>query len=117
MGETGHPNPYDLLGFQECADPELVLRRAGLAGQYTIYQGGMALSIAYRTKSWVLIAQGQQNVAEDMRSQYFGIRVAQWVRLRHMRSGKIVLFMNHHGPLPINSGGVCGGLATAYNLL
>merc|ERR1719343_1242821 len=28
-----------------------------------------------------------------------------------------MLFVNHHGPLPISSGGVCGGAAVAYNIL
>jgi len=37
--------------------------------------------------------------------------------LRHVASKKYALFINHHGPLGKNSGGKCGGGATAHNLL
>mmetsp|Transcript_117050 Transcript_117050/g.335820 ORF Transcript_117050/g.335820 Transcript_117050/m.335820 type:complete len:121 (-) Transcript_117050:171-533(-) len=39
-----------------------------------------------------------------------------WVRIQHRQTGQTVLFINHHGPLPLNSGGRCGGEATAFNL-
>merc|ERR1712048_682991 len=39
------------------------------------------------------------------------------VRLQHKQTGKTMFVMNHHGPLPIPSGGKCGGKATAYNML
>jgi len=39
------------------------------------------------------------------------------VRLRHRQSRKTLFIVNHHGPLPIPTGGICGGRATAYNIL
>merc|ERR1711862_504516 len=31
--------------------------------------------------------------------------------------GRTVFFANHHGPLPVNTGGLCGGRATALNIV
>lgn len=39
------------------------------------------------------------------------------MRLQHKSSDMTLFFMNHHGPLSVNSGGACGGKATAHNLL
>merc|ERR1712083_436168 len=39
------------------------------------------------------------------------------MRLQHVASGKVLLFLNHHGPTPVNSGGLCGGSSTAFKLL
>merc|ERR1711879_1014726 len=40
-----------------------------------------------------------------------------WLRLRHKKTKETIFFMNHHGPLPLSSGGEWGAPATAYNLL
>mmetsp|Transcript_103838 Transcript_103838/g.278953 ORF Transcript_103838/g.278953 Transcript_103838/m.278953 type:complete len:121 (-) Transcript_103838:117-479(-) len=40
-----------------------------------------------------------------------------WARLQHHETGQVVFFLNHHGPLPVDTGGMCGGEATAFNLL
>lgn len=40
-----------------------------------------------------------------------------WVRLQHVTTKQVVFFINHHGPLPVQSGGRCGGEATAFNIL
>jgi len=39
------------------------------------------------------------------------------LRLKHKSSHQTLFFVNHHGPLSINSGGLCGGQATAHNLI
>jgi endonuclease/exonuclease/phosphatase family metal-dependent hydrolase len=116
--QAGMPEPYDIMGFQECEDPFLVIGHAGLSNEYEIIKDtsskSAALCIAVRRGSWAILARGLATVAED---QKYGLRQAQWVRLRHMASGKTVFFVNHHGPLPMNSGGICGGYATAHRLL
>lgn len=117
IAAAGRPQPFDLLGFQECEDPQRVLSDAGLIDKYTHFQGSRAICIAYYEPIWELLAQGQEAVAEDEQAQYYGKRSVQWVRLAHRISGKVVFFANHHGPLNINSGGLCGGRATANNLL
>jgi len=94
-----------------------VLRDAGLLEQYFISVGANELCVAFRKSGWTLLAQGEEIVAEDLPGQYFGKRGAQWLRLVHKRTGKIVFFMNHHGPLAVNSGGICGGRATAHQLM
>jgi hypothetical protein len=114
--------PFDLMGFQECEDPGLVLRDAGLRDNYTFlsHRPPLAICIAFRTAAWTLLDHGHDDVAEDgdwIRGLNFGSRAAMWVRLRHAASNRSMFFMNHHGPLPINSGGLCGGSATGLNLL
>jgi len=109
--------PYDLMGFQECEDITAVLRGAGLFEQFGAFAGDGsatgAICMAYRRASWLLLSHGMSHVAEDN----LGKRAAQWMRLSHAATGKTVFFMNHHGPLPVNTGGRCGGPATAFNLL
>lgn len=122
IDDSGRTTPYDVMAFQECEDAEWVLERAGLIAEYVSFSGlgtkTTAICMAFRKASWELLAHGSGLVAEDARGpQYFGKRAAQWARLRHMITGKILFFMNHHGPLPVNSGGSCGGLGTVYNLL
>jgi len=51
-----------------------------------------------------------------MGSHYYGKRGAVWIRLKHVESGRNMLFVNHHGPLEVNSGGQCGGESIANNL-
>jgi len=116
ISQAGHP-PFDFVGFQECEDPSRVMTDAGLAADYKMHQGEHAICLGYRHAAWKLIGHGQEDVAEDQPLQYFGRRSAQWMRLRHNETGKFVLFVNHHGPLPLNSGGVCGGAATAHKIL
>lgn len=109
--------PFDVMGFQECDDVKRVLRDAGLSNEFDAIDGGHAISLAWRKTQWQLLTSGVEDVNEDQRSQYYGRRAAQWVRLRHLQTGKTLFFVNHHGPLPVNSGGSCTGAATAYNLL
>lgn len=106
----------DMMGFQECEDPARVLREAGLTEKYNIFPGDgsktSAICMAYHKERWFLLGQGMEVVASDD----LGGRSVQWMRLKH-GSGLTAFFMNHHGPLPVNSGGKCGGPATAFNML
>jgi endonuclease/exonuclease/phosphatase family metal-dependent hydrolase len=114
-------DPFDLMGFQECENPEWVLSDAGLKDKYEFfYIHSRSTCVAFRSSAWTLLERGHEDVAEDgdwIRNLNFGRRAAAWLRLRHTASGRIIFFMNHHGPLPINTGGLCGGSATAFNLL
>lgn len=108
---------FDVMGFQECEDPKKVLGPPGLLGEYEAIQGVHAICMAYRTAVWSLLEKGEDDVAEDMRTEFYGKRGTQWMRLQHKDTGRTLFFMNHHGPLSVNSGGLCGGQATAHNLL
>jgi endonuclease/exonuclease/phosphatase family metal-dependent hydrolase len=111
---------FDVMGFQECQDPRLVLADAALLPYYQFFLGPHSTCVAFRNGTWALLGRGDREVAEDgtwIKNQYYGRRSGQWLRLRHLTSGRILFFVNHHGPLPVNSGGTCGGVATAYNLL
>eukprot|EP00419_Tripos_fusus_P000428 CAMPEP_0172676786 /NCGR_PEP_ID=MMETSP1074-20121228/14220_1 /TAXON_ID=2916 /ORGANISM="Ceratium fusus, Strain PA161109" /LENGTH=588 /DNA_ID=CAMNT_0013494521 /DNA_START=30 /DNA_END=1796 /DNA_ORIENTATION=- len=105
--------PYDLIGFQECNDERWLLDQSGMAVEYAIFRD-KGSCFAYRKRNFDLITRGVNYVADDAK---YGMRPAQWMRLRHQATGKGVFFINHHGPLPIDSGGMCGGRAHAFNLL
>lgn len=107
---------FDAMAFQECMDLQYVMEMAGMADEYTVFDGEQEICMAYKTASWSLESRGQDSVAEDAPSSYWRKRDVQFLRLRHLETGKGLVFMNHHGPLPISSGGVCGGQATAYNI-
>jgi len=110
--------PFDFMAFQECEQAVLVLQDAGLADWYDFEHASRHICVAYRTSVWRRLSYGVQDVAEDMQAQYYGKRSAQWMRLQHKEhNGTFVFLMNHHGPLPVDTGGVCGGMATAFNLL
>lgn len=111
------PQPFDMMGFQECGDIGRVLGYDRMRNDYEAFQGPNGVCMAYRKAGWSLLSQGDTEVAEDSRLQYYGRRSAQWMRLKHTGSGKIIFFMNHHGPLPVDSGGMCGGRSTAINLM
>jgi len=109
--------PFDFMGFQECEDIHRVLGDAGLDGEFEAMPGPHAMCMAYRKSTWQKIADDSQNVGEDRWDQWYGQRAAMWVRLQHLQTGQVVFFINHHGPLPVDTGGMCGGEATAFNLL
>mmetsp|Transcript_90642 Transcript_90642/g.252089 ORF Transcript_90642/g.252089 Transcript_90642/m.252089 type:complete len:759 (+) Transcript_90642:86-2362(+) len=109
--------PFDVMGFQECGDAHRVLADAGLDAAYGIVDKGHGLAMAYNKSAWEELGAGSRLVAEDRQDEYYGTRAVSWARLRHASSGTTVLFLNHHGPLPIDSGGRCGPQATAYGLL
>jgi len=122
-----HSEPLDFIGFQEFYDPWFGLTRPGadassLLDAYTFIRGEVGgpvgTIIGFRKAAWSLISRGQQFVGEDRKGPlYFGKRIILWARLVHHATGKTVFFANHHGPLPLNTGGVCGCAVTASNLL
>lgn len=83
----------------------------------TAIPGPHAMCLAYRQSAWSLLSNGTRNVGEDRWDQWYGTRAGMWVRLQHKETGQGVIFVNHHGPLPVDTGGMCGGEATAFNLL
>jgi len=114
---TGEKVPYDVMGLQECEDPAKVFGPAGLSDEYEAFNTSKATCMAYRNSTWTLLEGGEDEVAMDMRTEYYGHRSAQWMRLEHKATGMKLLFVNHHGPLSVNSGGACGGKSTAHNLI
>jgi len=109
--------PFDILGFQECDDPWRVLNDGGLGSSYDVVSGHHATAIAYNKSKWSRVDSGLAEVAEDRPEQHWGRREVGWARLRSKVDGKVVFVVNHHGPLPVNTGGICGGEATAYQIL
>jgi len=107
---------YDLMGFQEADDVYRVLRDSGLQGRYGVLAGS-GMGLAYEKSRWQLLSHKMVAVGEDRREQWYGRRNVLFGRIRHRASGKTVFFGTHHGPLPVNTGGLCGGRATAYNIL
>lgn len=110
--------PFDLMAFQECPDVNRVLHDAQIAGDFYGYNPAQAIAVAWNRHNWRELGKGYVDVAEDSHLQWYGVRSAVWARLQHKTTGKIVLFVNHHGPLPTHRpGGICGPEATAYNIL
>eukprot|EP00927_Polykrikos_kofoidii_P075418 TRINITY_DN71601_c0_g1_i1.p1 TRINITY_DN71601_c0_g1~~TRINITY_DN71601_c0_g1_i1.p1 ORF type:complete len:595 (-),score=91.53 TRINITY_DN71601_c0_g1_i1:63-1688(-) len=109
--------PFDVIGFQECEDFEKVMGPVGLSGEYQSYLSNHSTCIAYRKAAWTLLGHGDGDVAEDQPTEYYGTRGTQWIRLAHRHSDATLLFLNHHGPLAVNSGGQCGGATTAHKLM
>ena len=108
--------PFDIMGFQECDDINRVLHDSNLAGKYTTINGGYAVGLMYNN-NWIELNKQSIPVAEDSRAQYFGKRIISFVRLQHRITKHTLFFINHHGPLPVNSGGLCGSESVAYNIL
>jgi len=106
----------DLLGCQECDDLWRVLHEGGVEATYDIVPGPCAIAMAYKKADWDLLDQGYATVATDEPHQFFSKRGVQWMRVRHRSCGAVVFFMNHHGPLRVNSGGRDGGPRTAARI-
>jgi len=117
INQTVAAKGIDVMGFQECNNIVWLLHMTGLATSYTGIQGPEGVCIAFKRTDWTRVEQGDAVVGEDARAEYWGRRVAHWVRLVHRVSGKPLFVMNHHGPLPIGSGGVCGPERTVRRLL
>merc|ERR1719210_2576539 len=109
--------PFDVMAFQECIDVNWILLKAGMSEEYEGRQGLEEVCIAWKKTAWQSITDGFGYVSEDFESEYWRRRGAQWVRLQHIASKQNLLFLNHHGPLPLHTGGSCGGKGTAINLL
>ncbi|CAK0900020.1 unnamed protein product, partial [Prorocentrum cordatum] len=120
VAASGNHTPYDLMAFQECENIDWVLGDAGLSDSYEYSEVFSSICVAWRNKTWRRLDSGYDAVATDggwVRNNKWGDRYVSWVRLEHRETGDKVFFANHHGPLPLNSGGEAGGLATAHNLL
>jgi len=107
----------DVMGLQECNDVTRVMIEGGFSANYTAVQGPHALAVAFKTTRWELAGEGSEVVAVDQAEQFFSSRSVMWVRLIHKASKKVVFFVNHHGPLRINSGGRHGGPVTAEKIV
>mmetsp|Transcript_48000 Transcript_48000/g.103416 ORF Transcript_48000/g.103416 Transcript_48000/m.103416 type:complete len:185 (+) Transcript_48000:1-555(+) len=105
------------MGFQECEDVRWVVGDAGLLNDFETLTGPHAMCMAYRKTAWRMLENSQQDVGEDRWDQWYGTRGGMWARMQNYQTGQIVFFMNHHGPLPVGTGGMCGGEATAFNIL
>eukprot|EP00928_Gymnodinium_smaydae_P015676 TRINITY_DN15804_c0_g2_i1.p1 TRINITY_DN15804_c0_g2~~TRINITY_DN15804_c0_g2_i1.p1 ORF type:complete len:547 (+),score=71.76 TRINITY_DN15804_c0_g2_i1:78-1718(+) len=92
-------------------------RGLGLLKDYAVFLGSHAICMGYAKSRWTLIDRGEADVSEDMPTQTYGTRGAQWMRLKSKKSNQYAFFVNHHGPLSVNSGGICGGHVTANNLV
>lgn len=117
IAESSKTQVYDVMAFQECENLTWVLTDAGMQDKYTFFPGDNGLCQVWRSETWELDSQGQDPVAEDGKAQYYGIRDVQWSRLIHKTTRQPLLFLNHHGPLPMGTGGACGEVATAGNIL
>jgi len=117
IARGGKGKPYDFMGFQECDDVARVLADAGLQGSHAGIAGGHAVAIAYRRAAWTKLDDGMDEVGEDRADQWWGTRGAQWARFKHASNGRTVFVVNHHGPLPVGTGGRCGPQATAWRIL
>lgn len=104
----------DFVGFQECDNIHWILSDTNLADHFESYDAGMAVAIAWRKSTWEKIFTGKTDVSEDRKEQWYGRRVAAWGRFNNKINGQKVFFINHHGPLPVNTGGLCGGQSHAY---
>jgi len=110
--------PYDIMGFQECEDVQRVLRDSGLQSSHGVAVAAgkpLNMAIAYKRSAWRSLGAGNNYVARD-RPGLYGDRGVNWARLQHIRTGKVVLFVNHHGPLPVDTGGETGPEQTANNI-
>jgi hypothetical protein len=108
--------PFDLAGFQECDDPNWIMGDAGMSRNDYDYVRWGSNTLVFHSGRFEKLAAGEDKFAQDF-GRFNYQRGAHWARLQERETGNIIFVMNHHGPLPVNSGGICGGEATAYNML
>eukprot|EP00928_Gymnodinium_smaydae_P028891 TRINITY_DN2190_c0_g2_i1.p1 TRINITY_DN2190_c0_g2~~TRINITY_DN2190_c0_g2_i1.p1 ORF type:complete len:438 (-),score=70.40 TRINITY_DN2190_c0_g2_i1:361-1575(-) len=114
--QAAQDEPFDVAAFQECDDSRRIMGDARMNESEYDYVRWGSNTLAFRSSRWEKLTYGKgEFVAEDENRRWK--RGAHWVRLKEKSSGRGLFVLNHHGPLPVNSGGVCGGEATAYNLL
>jgi len=115
--EAAGDEPFDVAAFQECDDPRWIMGDAQMSEQQYSYVRWGSNTLAYRKTRWSRLADGVTRTSEDRWDQWYGRRGVHWVRLAEKSSNRTLFVMNHHGPLPVNTGGKCGAEATAYNML
>lgn len=114
--KTNSP-PYDVMGFQECESKHTLMHPLGLDKEFTSFDANHAICQSFRKDAWDLLKHGETDVAEDQLTEYYGTRGTVWMRIKHKGTGATLFFVNHHGPLSVNSGGLCGGESVAHNIL
>jgi hypothetical protein len=119
---SADPYMYDAISMQECKEPDGMLQKLGPdADKYGVVAEGGSLCTLYRKDLWTLQAHGVEAVAVDQvgveESAGTGNRSVQWLRLENSETGRSFFCMNYHGPLPLNSGGGCGGEITAQRII
>jgi len=109
--------PFDIAGFQECDDSKRIMGESGMSEDDYDYARWGSNTLAFNKNRFEKLASGDgEYVGQDF-GRFSYRRGAHWVRLNEKATGNKLFVMNHHGPLPVNTGGICGGEATAYNLL
>eukprot|EP00929_Paragymnodinium_shiwhaense_P047680 TRINITY_DN2417_c0_g3_i1.p1 TRINITY_DN2417_c0_g3~~TRINITY_DN2417_c0_g3_i1.p1 ORF type:complete len:1152 (-),score=360.86 TRINITY_DN2417_c0_g3_i1:427-3882(-) len=112
------PNkPFDVMGFQECENLTTLMHPMQLDKEFGSFYEEHAICLSYRKDTWDVVDHGVGDVAEDQYTEWWGNRAAIWARLKHKETGAHLMFVNHHGPLSVNSGGLCGGEHVAHKLL
>jgi hypothetical protein len=107
--------PIDVFGFQECED---IFRIMGdLGDHYHTFNAGRALGMSFDRYQWEIKYSKSIDVGEDIHPQYFGKRSVGMIYMKHKHSDKHLLHVNHHGVLPVNTGGLCKSESVAYNIL
>lgn len=116
IADAGESVPFDFIGFQDCQNVERLLIDADYGATYgSIHNSEAAISIAYDVSKWTMVSRGSAEVAQDDTGDER--RAMIWARLQHIDKKQFVFFASHTGPVPTGSGGSCGPLATAYNLM
>lgn len=108
---------FDIVGFQECDGPDWIMGDANMTRDEYDYVKWNSNTLAYRKSRFEKLAVGNGELVAQDYGQYTYRRGVHWMRLKEIATGNTLFVMNHHGPLPINTGGVCGGEATAYNII
>ncbi len=80
------PKAFDVAGFQECEDPEIILNPVGLSATFERILGEHAMCMAYNKEAWALLASGIVDVSEDLPTRYYGRRGSQWMRRSERRA-------------------------------
>merc|ERR1719336_3810094 len=113
----GAQGPYDIMMFQECDDVNHIVSGLGYSSYFSTYPGEHAVSLAWNNQRFQMLEHGFRDVAEDSHAQYYGKRGVAWARLQDKNNGQTMWVGSHHGPLPVNTGGMTGPQAVADNIM
>lgn len=104
---------FDFISFQGCDNIDSLSRiTVPKDSDYFVLNTGLGTCLAYKSSRWTLLNSSLTFVGVDsLRNS-----TAQWIRVQDEAAGKVVMFVNVQGPSPVNSGGLCGGQALAYEL-
>merc|ERR1712232_1309746 len=126
MGKIKEEEPFDLLALQECDNPNATKDALGYS-DWEIFptdnkkwcgcrDGTNRAQVAWNTKTWENVSSPE--VTQLVVENRYGKRDVTTVKLKHKKTGKVVLFGNTHGPLDHGARGEDGldyphGLAKA----